>query len=239
MGKISNKILKKIEEENIKPIGKWSFVLKNSFLWTLFGLNILFGSLGFAISIYLFESSDILNLILSVNDFMQVLVLAIPTVWVVLTLAFLIVSYLNFRYTERGYSLSFSKIFFINIIAILLIGGILNAAGVSERLNTVFSEGISSYSQSIDPRYKIWNNPSGGYLAGSIVSIEVGSIEITDLEGNKWVVITSDARIRRAVGLIEGEKIKIIGNVLDEGTFEALEILPWEGRGRIMQEKQF
>lgn len=239
MGKISNEILKKIEKENIKPIGKWSFVLKNSFLWTLFGLNILFGSLGFAISLYLFESSDILNLILSVNDFMQVLVLAIPTVWILLTLAFLIVSYLNFRYTERGYSLSLSKIFLINIIAILLIGGVLHILGVSERLNTIFSESISSYNQSIDPRYKIWNNPEGGYLAGNIVSIGDESIEIVDLEGNRWVVGTSNARVRRAVGLVEGEKIKMVGNVLEEGGFEASEILPWEGKGRNMQEKHF
>ena len=239
MGKISKEILKKIERENIKPIGKWSFVLKNSFLWTLFGLNILFGSLGFAISIYLFQSSDILNLILSVNDFLQVLVLAIPTVWVLLTLLFLIVSYLNFRYTKRGYSLSFVKIFTINIIVILLIGGTLHILGVSERLNTVFSDSITSYNQSIDPRYKIWSNPEGGYIAGNIVSVEEGSIEITDLEGNRWVVGTSNARVRRSVSLIEGEKIKIVRNALDEWTFEALEILPWEGKGRNMQEKHF
>ncbi len=239
MGKISKEILQKIEKENIKPIGKWSFVLKNSFLWTLFGLNILFGSLGFAISIYLFESSDILNLILSVNDFMQVLVLAIPTVWILLTVAFLIVSYLNFRYTERGYSLSLPKIFLINITAILLLGGILHILGVSERLNTVFSESISSYSQSIDPRYKVWSNPEGGYLAGEIVLVNEESVEIMDLEGRKWIVETSNARVRRSVNLIRGEKIKIVGNVLEEGNFEAFEILPWEGKGRNMQENHF
>jgi len=211
MGKISKKVLEKIEKENIKPIGRWSFVLKNSFLWSLFGLNILFGSLGLAISIYLFESSDILNLILSVNDFLGVLVLAIPTVWVLLTVIFLVVAYLNFRYTERGYTLSFKKIFLINTLAILILGSILHISGVSERLNRVFSESFSTYDITLDPRYKIWSSPETGYLAGTILSVSEASIELEDLDGNIWSIDIS----------------------------EALEILPWEGRGRNMQENHF
>ena len=239
MGKISKKVLEKIEKENIKPIGRWSFVLKNSFLWSLFGLNILFGSVGFAISIYLFQSSDILNLILSVNDFLGVLILAIPTVWVLLTIIFLVVAYLNFRYTDRGYIFSFRKIFVINILAILILGGILHLSGVSERLNRVFSESFSTYDITLDPRYRIWSSPETGYLAGTILSVSKESIEIEDLDGDIWSVDTSDAKVRRAVGLIKGEKIKIVGNVVDESTFQALEILPWEGRGRNMQENHF
>ncbi|KKP64861.1 MAG: hypothetical protein UR61_C0038G0006 [candidate division WS6 bacterium GW2011_GWE1_34_7] len=239
MGKISKKVLEKIEKENIKPIGRWSFVLKNSFLWSLFGLNILFGSLGLAISIYLFESSDILNLILSVNDFLGVLVLAIPTVWVLLTVIFLVVAYLNFRYTERGYTLSFKKIFLINTLAILILGSILHISGVSERLNRVFSESFSTYDITLDPRYKIWSSPETGYLAGTILSVSEASIELEDLDGNIWSIDISEAKVRRAVGLIEGEKIKIVGNEVDKNTFQALEILPWEGRGRNMQENHF
>jgi hypothetical protein len=239
MGKISKKVLEKIEKENIKPIGRWSFVLKNSFLWSLFGLNILFGSVGFAISIYLFESTDVFDLILPVNDLLEAAILAIPTVWVLLTIIFLVVAYLNFRYTDRGYILSFRKIFVINTLAILILGGILHLSGVSERLNRVFSESFSTYDITLDPRYKIWSSPETGYLAGTILSVNKESIEIEDLDGDIWSVDISDAKVRRAVGLIKGEKIKIVGNVVDERTFQALEILPWEGRGRNMQEKHF
>ncbi len=239
MGKISKKVLEKIEKENIKPIGRWSFVLKNSFLWTLFGLNILFGSVGFAISIYLFESTDVFDLILSVNDLLEAAILAIPTIWILLTILFLLVAYLNFRYTDRGYIFSFRKIFVINTLAILILGGILHLSGVSERLNRVFSESFSTYDITLDPRYKIWSSPETGYLAGTILSVKEESIEIEDLDSNIWSVDTSDAKVRRAVGLIKGEKIKIVGNVLDESTFQALEILPWEGKGRNMQENHF
>lgn len=241
MGKISSDILKKIEKENIKPIPRCSFVLKNSFLWSLFGLNILFGSVGLAISIYLFESSDILNLILSVNDFIEVLILAIPVIWIVLTAIFLIVGYLNFRYTERGYALSFPKILMINILAILIFGILLHSSSVSERLNSVFSDSIPTYNKIVDPRYRIWSRPEQGYLAGEVLSTDrkengtVNSVKMRDLQQNLWSVDVSEAKVRRAVSLESGEEIKVIGNVVDIDTFKASEILPWEGKGRKMQ----
>ncbi|MFA5622830.1 MAG: hypothetical protein WC981_01190 [Candidatus Dojkabacteria bacterium] len=235
MAKISSDVLKKIERESIKPIPRYSFVLKRSFLWSLFGLNILFGSVGLAISIYLFESTDILNLILSVNDFLGVLILAIPTVWVLLTIIFLLVAYLNFRYTERGYIFSFKRIFLINILAILILGVILHLSGVSERLNRVFSQSFTTYNLTVDPRYKIWSSPERGYLAGTILSVSKESIKIDDLDAKRWSVDISEAKIRRAVRLIKGERVKIVGNIIDSDTFKASDILPWEGRGRKMQ----
>ena len=243
MGKTSKKVIDRIENENIKPIGRWSFVLKNSFLWTLFGLNILFGSIGLAITIYLFEMSDIFNLILSVNDLVEVLILAIPGIWILLTIVFLIVGYLNFRYTERGYMFSLPRIFLINILAILLLGIFLHSTNASERLNSVFSEAISTYNQVVDPRYKVWNRPDQGYIAGEILSVdekEMGngseSLQMEDLDKNRWDVDISDARIRRPVVLEQGQKIKVKGNALDENTFEASDVLPWEGGRARMQE---
>ena len=109
MAKISKKILEKIKKEDIKPIGRLSFILKDSFILILFFLNILFGSIGLAICIYLFRVSDIFDLILSVNDFIQILIISIPIIWVLITLLFIFVSYLNFRYSKGGYRFSFIK----------------------------------------------------------------------------------------------------------------------------------
>lgn len=234
MGKISSNVIDKIEKENIKPIGKWSFVLKRSFIWALFGINILIGSIGLAISIYLFEISDIFNLILSVNDFVEVLVLAIPVIWVVLTIIFLIAGYLNFKYTERGYRFSFGRILLINILSILVLGILLHSTNTSEKLNNVFAESITTYNNIVDPRYKIWNRPDAGFIAGKILSVDkkegesdVDNFQMEDLEKNTWNVDVSEANVRARVKLEEGEEIKVSGNVIEEGQFEASDVLPW------------
>ncbi len=237
MAKISNRILEKIEKEDIKPIGKWSFVLKNSILWTLFVLNIIFGSVGFALSIYLFESSDILNLVLSVNDFLELLILAIPTIWLILTILFVVVGYLNFRYTDRGYKISFLKLLLINISTIILLGIGIHSLGVPKNVNKLLAERIPSYSELTDPRYKVWSRPEQGYLSGSISSLEENDkLILKSFNNTVWRIDVSSAVVRRAVNLVKGEKIKVRGNTVGEGLFKASEILPWEGRGRKMQE---
>ncbi len=236
MGKISKEVIKKIEKENIKPIGKWSFVLKESFLWVLFVFNVIFGSIGFAITSYLFESSDILDFILSVNDFLQILVLSIPIIWVLLTVIFVFVGYLNLRYTKGGYRYSIGKIFLINILCILVLGVFLRNVGVSEKLNTLFVDNFPSYQQSVDPRYSVWSRPQEGYIAGEILSIQDNVVKIKDLDGKKWSIDISQANVRGAVNLTVGEKIKSRGSAQDNNVFNALDVLPWEGRGRRMQQ---
>ena len=237
MARISKKILEKIEKESIKPIGKWSFILKDSFIWFLFILNMLFGSIGFAISTYLFELSDVLNLILSINDLIQLFILAIPVLWLILTLIFLFIGYINLKYTSGGYRYSIFKIFLINILLIIILGTLLSKIGVSERLNTFFAANIPSYEQSTDPRYTVWSRPEDGYIAGEILSIESNILKLQDLEGKMWNVDYSDAYIRGLAILDIEERVKVRGSIEDEGIFRATDILPWEGRGRHLQQK--
>ena len=47
MGKISKNVIEKIKKKEIKPIPKWQFLLKDSFLRILSVVNIVFGSIGF------------------------------------------------------------------------------------------------------------------------------------------------------------------------------------------------
>jgi len=236
MARISKQILEKIERDSIKPVGKWSFILKDSFIWFLFVLNIFIGSVGFAISIYLFELSDVLNLILSINDLIGVFILAIPVVWLILTVIFIFVGYLNLKYTKEGYRYPIFKIFLINTLLIIILGTVLSRIGISERLNTFFSDSIPSYQERIDPRYKVWNRPEEGYIAGDIVYIDDKVISLKDLDGNTWSIDYSNAFVRGMVNLDIGERVKVRGGVDKEGSFNATDILPWEGRGRRMQQ---
>ncbi len=236
MARISRKILEKIEDEKIKPIGKWSFVLKDSFVWILFVLNIIFGSVGLAISAHLFELSEVFDLILSVNDLMQVVILAIPVIWIIITVVFFIVSFVNFKYLRGGYRFSTLKIFIINIVCILLLGWFLKGLGISQRVHTFFSDNIPSYQQNVDPRYRVWGRPEDGYIAGEITEIDSDLIIIKDLDGNSWDINIKNANVRMLVNLEIGEKIKVRGKSLDNNLFDASDILPWEGRRKNLQQ---
>lgn len=237
MGKVSKDVLAKIKKTGIKPIPKWQFMLKNSFVWGLFVVNLILGAIGFAAVIYLLVNNDaVWDFSLTTNIFQWIL-LAIPLAWIALTLFFLFVAYYNFKNTEDGYRTSVWSKLLINIGIAVLLGLILYTSGFSARMNRLLSDSIPFYSHTLDMREEVWMRPEEGLLSGDILSVNEKVIQLKDLEGNEWSIGYEDATVKYRVVLDVGERIKILGNVLSEKVFEASEIRPWSGPGRGMQEK--
>lgn len=238
MGKVSKKVLEKIEEKNIKPIPKWHFILKDSFVWSLFVLNIILGSIGFAIIIYLFVSNDSLFDFSLTKNIWQGILLSVPLLWILLTILFLFVAYYNFRNTQEGYRFTVLKKVLLNIVITFILGLILFTSGFSERLNRIFVDNISFYTHTFDRREEIWMRPQEGYLSGEILDIDSNAKEskLLDLYGKQWSVVYTKANIKPRVVFEVGQRIKIIGKMSSDNTFVASEIRPWIGMGRGMQE---
>lgn len=237
MGKVSKNVLEKIKKTGIKPIPKWQFMLKNSFVWGLFIVNLVLGAIGFAVVIYLLVNNDaVWDFSLTTNIFQWIL-LAIPVAWIALTLFFLFVAYYNFKNTEDGYKTAVWSKLLINIGIAVLLGLILYTSGFSARMNRHLSDSIPFYSHTLDVREEVWMRPEEGFLSGDILSVNEKAIQLKDLDGNEWSIGYEDAAVKYRVVLDVGERIKILGNVVSEKVFEASEIRPWSGQGRGMQEK--
>lgn len=237
MENISKEVLKKIQERKVVPIPKWQILLKSSFVWGLFTLNIVLGSVGFGIVLYLITNNDVLSDLSLKTNTLQWIILAFPLAWIGITILFLFVAYYNFKHTDEGYRFGVFKIFLINIVAILGIGTLLYFSGLSEKLNTAFATNIPLYTHTMDTRMAVWMRPQDGYLAGEITSIDEDSmnLQLVDLNGKKWVIEYVDALIKGRVDLAVGEVIKIAGDMSTEKVFKALEIRPWHGMGMRMQ----
>ncbi|MBP9758567.1 hypothetical protein KBD45_02635 [Candidatus Dojkabacteria bacterium] len=234
MKNLSDSVLGKIKEQNIKPIPKWEFLLKEYFIKGLFILNLLFGSIGFGIVIYLITNSELISDPSLVSNVWEWLIIAVPFVWILLTIIFVFVAYYNFRHTNKGYKFSVFKILLINIGISLILGIIFNVTGVSQKLNDVFAKNIPFYTHSLDLRTQVWMRPNEGYLAGTIIELNSSNNKITlkDLNGQQWNVNFKDALVRGRVKLELNEQIKLIGKVSSENNFDASELRPWNGRGK-------
>ena len=55
---LSQKVLEEIKDKKIEPKAKWQFLLKDSFVWILFGLSIFVGALATAAAIFNIKFSD-------------------------------------------------------------------------------------------------------------------------------------------------------------------------------------
>ncbi len=240
MGKTSKNVLEKIKKFEIKPIPKWQFMLKESFVRILFGINIFLGSIGFGIVLYLLMNSEVLQDKTLLSTFWERIIFGIPLAWILLTIFFVIVAYYNFKNTQEGYRYDVIKIFLLSIFISFFLGSILYFTRLSERLNDLFVENIPYYTHTLDLREKIWMRTEEGFLAGKIKSVddEMKLFELIDLEGSVWEVTYGKAMVKSRVQLVEEEEIKIIGKRVSNNIFEASEIRPWGGSGRYMQENR-
>jgi len=240
MGKISKNVIEKIKKKEIKPIPKWQFLLKDSFLRILSVVNIVFGSIGFGIIIYLLKNNDMILDVKLANNIFEWIVFAFPIVWILLTLFFLFVSFYYFKNTEEGYRFNATRILLLSTVISVLFGFILYSSGLAEGLNNIFRRNIPYYEHTMDRRNAMWSRPNAGFLAGSIVSInsEEKIFVLKDLSGKVWEIGYEGTVVKGRVLLDIGEYVKILGKRKDDGNiFIAEEIRPWMGRGmRRMQE---
>jgi len=216
---ISDKTLKLINQQQLKPIPKWEFIAKNWGLWLAFVSCLILLILG-----------------ISVSWFGLVDNIITPYFWLFIAFVFLILSYLIFEKTKRAYRFSrWQIIIFISIVG-LIIGGVLFKVGMASKIDRNLETNIPYYRQMVPIKMMVWSNPESGYLSGEIININKNYFEIKDFDGKIWTVI-GDPLVRNRVQMVVGEEIKLIGNKVKDNTFKADEIRPWSGmRQNMMKE---
>lgn len=239
MKNISNKVLKQIKNNNIKLKPRWYFVTKNYFIWTIFGISIILGSLAFSMILFMVKQLD-WDIYHYIGDsFLKTVFISLPYLWLIFLILFTGVAYYNFIHTKKGYRFKFTSILLISLIISIILGTGFYFNGFSERLENVFSEKISYYHRLVYTREKQWMQPQRGLLAGTITELTLSknSFIFLDLENNRWKIDISKTIWKGKLAPSVSLKIKLIGKMEYNHIFKAIEIRPWQGQGKFIKEK--
>jgi len=239
MKNTSEEVFKKLKEENIKPRPYWHFVMKNYFIWMLFVISIILGSLAFSMILFMIRQLDWDIYRYLGESFLKTFFISLPYLWVLFLLLFIGVAYYNFLHTKRGYRFRFISIFLISLTLSALFGTGLYYNGFSENIENVFFEKIPYYSKMVYTCEKQWMQPRKGLLAGIIKEIELSknSIKLMDLNDQLWQIDTSKTIWRGKLQPLNGLQIKLIGKMMDNTHFQAFEIRPWKGHGKFINKE--
>ena len=237
MRNISDKVLKQIEENNIKPKPRWHFLTKNYFVWSMFGISVILGSFAFSIVLFIIKQLDwdIHNYV--GDSILRNVFISLPYLWIIFLILFLGVAYYNFIHTKRGYRFKFISISLISLIISIVLGITLYTSGYSENLEKIFSQKIPYYHKLVYTCEKQWMRPEKGLLAGIITEIELteNSFILKDLNNNLWKVDFYQTIWKGKLFPSPNLKIKIIGKITDKNYFKAIEIRPWQAQGGFMK----
>ena len=231
MQNLSDKITQKIKQEKIKPKARWLFLLKNYFIWGVFVAAVALGGLAFVVIIFGVTTNDWDIYKYLHQSFGQYLFLTLPYYWVGLMMIFLGIAAYYYRHTSVGYKY---KVYFIllgSIVASFLLGIILYAFGLGEKLENTFANKLPYYNNFIDHRIEMWSQPESGLLSGKISGVvDLESIILRDLARKDWLVNIKNIDDEQRKLIEKSRIIKVIGKKEGEDEFRAVEIRPWQGR---------
>ena len=225
------KLAEKIETEQLQPKPKWEFVVKNWVFFIMVGLSVILGSFAVATSIFLINDQDWDIYQRLHHNFIQHLFLSIPYIWIITIIILVVIAYTSFTKTKSGYKYASYQIIIGSILASLIFGGIIYAAGFDSGLHELFSKQIPGYRNLVYDKNRVWHRPEDGLIAGEITVIKnENSFEIRDfIDDKKWLILTDEKTDWEYQGQANpGMKIRIIGTRLPEGQFQAKTIRPWK-----------
>jgi len=161
------------------------------------------------------------------NNLTTFFFLSFPYFWLAILLVLLGVAISRIRRSRGSYRFALLSWLFFAIFFITVNGLVFYYSGVGRYLENYLADNYPLY-RKVNYLRGAWDNSEKGLLSGEIKEISASNLSLIDFSGVIWQVDFSQARLADHLSLQPEKKIKIIGSIVDENSFQANEIRAWE-----------
>jgi len=237
-----NNLINKIKKENIKPIPKKYFILKKILINIFLVFSILIWALSVSIIFwYLLEADWFLSHKLGL---IKIAINFLPIFWILFLIISVIISYFNFKNTDKGYKFYLWQIVLVNILLSFIIWTLFYFTWFSQIVEEKIQNNLPKYREflvwdKISRMKKVWQNEEKGLLLWLIIeeNIKKNSFKLKDTNNKIWnILISKNTIIRHNLKLKKWLKIKLIWEKTWENKFRVLEIRPFMGNWKWYKE---
>ena len=223
---IGEKTLADIKRKKLKPKAKWGFLLKDLFLWIFLLIFLVFGGLSMSVIFYFFNHTE-WELYRQINQSIwhQAWVL-LPYFWILALAFFVLVVTYKFKNSNEGYKFRLSLVLVLIILCSSLLGLFFYSLNLGGIVDEKMSSKIPAYYllNNCEYRQRAWCQPEKGFLAGLVYDLNSEEFKLLDNKNQDWLINAQGAQVSPRVNIVEGESIRIKGEILDLGHFKAREI---------------
>lgn len=223
---ISQIILERIKGEGLKPISRKIFNIKRVLFWAVVAISLIIGAFTFSLILSSFFNNDWdLYDKFGINFILKTL----PYFWLASLVIFIILGEYYYRKTLLGYRHTIIVVVGFYMAVAIIFGSIFYFIKIGDFIEKALVDIDPTYRNIILNRNEVWTHPEDGLLSGKITKIGDGEIEIIDADGITWVVDIANSMNRGKVDIKVGERVKILGDVIEDNSFEADEVRSWTG----------
>lgn len=230
MESLPEKIIERIQKEDIKPSPRWVFTAREVLLWCLVALCLIFAAIILVTDIYFLRDIGIDILPEAYPAVWRNIIIPISSAWLLIVLATLLAVYIYYTRTEGGYRSRRRVVLPLSASIVILLGLLLHATGYG-RLS-------HDYARSYVPAYRVWHeetkraywmHPEAGLLTGTFLTNPSGtSLVLIDEIGRQWNIrFTSNTIWEGGVNSATGDPVRLIGTEDGPGFFVARTVRPF------------
>lgn len=235
---LAEKILERIEREQVTPAPRWRFELLDKMFWSAWAASLLFATAASAGMLFALANAGWEFRTITHDGTFAYLTDALPFFWIVAITLLVLFAHATVRRTKFGYRYPVKTLVGTCIAGILLGGGILFAGGFGWGLEHALGERFPMYHSTIEAQRAAWTRPERGLLVGEIVETEPGYATFTlrAFDGRVWIVNGDDLRERDRLLLTRHRLVRLVGTPLvapdaPRAVFHACFTFPWQFRG--------
>jgi hypothetical protein len=184
---LTNKILDRIDADQIVPLPRWRFLLLNGFFWFFAVLSVFIGGLAVGTTIFLFIDHQQHGFGEASHEALELL-LMVPFLWIIVLALFVGIAWTSIVHTRRGYQYRLGAIIAASMALSIILGSVLHLAGLGKMTHEYLNE-MPLYNSAIYDSRDAWSRPALGRLAG-IVTVVQGNdhFSVIDFSGRIWDV---------------------------------------------------
>ncbi len=222
--KPTQEVLEQIKKKELQVKPRWHFTLKRILRWSLIALLSIFAALNFSIAYFFFTSESMpMFKELDIGTW-KYLLLIMPTIWLIIFAVLIVVAYKQFHATKHGYRYQFWAVIAVLFFLTLIPGIGLSRAGFAFKTYDFAREHIPGY-ESIDMHGLFWDRPDSGFLTGRIATLEDQTRFELRYHGESWQINASNAELIETDKLLEGDHVRLHGELQGDDHFIADAIL--------------
>ncbi len=238
MNDITQKVLERIEEEQVAPRPAWQFTWKNRAYWFLFALLLVSASGALSAMLFSFANAGWEFASVTNDNFADFFWAVLPSVWIIAAIVVLFLAYENFRQTKHGYRLPFLTAAGFGVLGVLVAGFALYAAGFGQVVDEDLGGHLPFYKPTFNRQQTMWTHPDHGLLAGEIVDVDPDnlSFRIKSFDGQVWNLSSADLSPRSRELLMSQRVVRVVGLISTEketgqAVFKPCFVFPWDVYG--------
>lgn len=214
-----NKVMERIEGEQICPRPRSFYIQKEAFVWGLWGISIIIGALAVAVMTFAFLHHQYAFYEATHESYLTFLFDVLPYAWIAAFLLMAFVAVYNLRHTKHGYRYPISHILLSSVVLSVVGGGALHLFGFGYLVDHALGQQMSMYVSQEKMEEHMWQMPEEGRLLGKVTkSIQPPStmLTFTDIEGKEWQLAINELSADEQELLILNNEVKLIGEVSDD-----------------------